>query len=131
MTDEFLMADPLLEDARLFVLAAGKFSVVDVQSKLKVGYRRALKFRDCLISEGILEATEIDGISWLAGSLVVQDPQDDLEHALNQLHELVGPKGGRDLAELTKLMAVDRSVVIRLVILAGLRSLSNVFGGRS
>jgi hypothetical protein len=127
VTDEFLLADPLLEEVRIAVLDAGRFNVVDVQHKFRVGYRRALKFRETLIAEGIVDPEEIDGQNCLAGSLVIQEEQESKEAALSRAVGLVGPGGVKDFERLVNLMVVDRPAVLRLVIMAGIKSLLNTF----
>ncbi len=129
-TNEFLLADPLLEEVRLYVLEAGKFNIGDVQSKYRVGFRRAIFLRDALIAEGILGATEADGQNWLAGSSVIQEMADELDVVVQKVVSIVGPGGSREFQKLVKVMAVDRASVMRMVIIAGIRSLLGVLGDK-
>ena len=129
-TSEYLLADPYLEEVRLFVLEAGKFNIADVQSKFKVGYRRAVFLRDALVAECILDPLETDGQNWLSGSLVLVEKEDELQTALAKMVSIVGPAGSRDFEKLVKLMANDRVYVMRLVIMAGIQSLLSLLGGR-
>jgi DNA segregation ATPase FtsK/SpoIIIE-like protein len=129
-TLDFLLSDPLLEEVRPYVLEAGKFSVSDVQQKFKVGYRRAINFRDSLITEGILDKVETDGINWLSGSLVLQEKQDDLIMALDKVQAIVGASGVKEFEKLVKIMDIDRKSVMRFVIMAGVKALIQTLGNQ-
>ena len=130
LANEFLQTDPFLDDVKTAVLNAGRFNVQDVQKKFKVGYRRAVFLRDALIAGGIVDPEEIDGQNWLAGSLVIQEEQESREAAISRAVGLVGPGGVRDFEKLVNLMAIDRSSVLRLVVMAGVRSLLNTLDNR-
>lgn len=127
-TLDFLLADPLLEDVRLFVLETGKFNMVSVQTKFRVGFHRAVNFRVSLIAEGIIDAVETDGQNWLAGSLVLKEEPEELENVLEKIVSIVGPGGSKDFEKLVRVMAVERSAAMRMVILAGIKCLANVLG---
>jgi hypothetical protein len=127
---EFLLADTYLEEVRLFVLEAGKFNIADVQRRFKVGYRRGCFLRDALVAEGILDPVVTEGQSWLSGSLVLVEKEDELQTALAKIVSIVGPGGSRDFEKLVRIMAVDRASGMRMVIIAGVQSLLGVLGGR-
>lgn len=129
-TNEFLLADPLLENVRLFALETGKFNIADVQHKFKVGHRRTLFLRDALVEEAILDPLETEGQNWLSGSLVLVDKEDELQTALAKIVSIAGSSGSRDFEKLVRVMDVDRVSVMRMVILAGVQSLLGVLGGR-
>jgi len=129
-TPEFLLADPLLEQARLSALEAGRFNIAEIQSKFKVGYRRVKNWQSTLIAEGVLDPTETAGQNWLAGSVVLQEQADDLENALDKIVEISGAMGSREFEKLVRVMAVERSAVMRMVVIAGIRSLLAVLGDK-
>lgn len=130
LSNEWEKADPFLDDVKTAVLKAGRFNVEEVQKKFRVGYPRALKLRASLIAEGIVDPEEIDGQNWLAGSLIIQEENDSKEVALSRAVGLVGLGGVKDFEKLVNLMAVDRPAVLRLVILAGVKSLLNTLDNR-
>ena len=130
LSNEFLQPDPYLEKVKTAILKAGRFNIDDVKKEFKVGYRRAVFLRDALIAEGIVDPEEIDGQNWLAGALIIQEEHDSKEAALSRAVGLVGPGGVRDFEKLVNLMAIDRPAVLRLVILAGVKSLLNTLDNR-
>lgn len=127
---EFLKPDPFLEDVRSDTLAAGKFNIKDVQRKYGVGYSRAVKLRDALVAEGILDKVETDGQNWLSGSLVLQDKAEELDTAMGRIVSMVGSGGSKEFYKLVKVMAVEPSAVMRMVIMAGIRVLLSTLGER-
>ncbi len=129
-TNDFLLADPLLVEVRLYTLGAGKFNIAEVQSKFKIGYRRACFLRDALIAEGIIDKGEIDGENWLLGSPIIQDRAADIEEVVGKLVNVAGPVGIKNFDDLAKASQIEKTVLMRLVIMAGIKSLSVTLGIR-
>jgi DNA segregation ATPase FtsK/SpoIIIE-like protein len=128
VTPEYLLADPFLEAVRTFVLETGKFNIADVQSKFRVGCRRALFLRNALIQDGTLDPLETDGQNWLSGSLVLVKNEDELQMALEKIVSIVGADGSRDFEKLVGIIDNERVYVMRLVIRAGVKSLLSLLG---
>ena len=129
-TSDFLLPDPFLDQIRTYVLATGKFNIADVKAKYRVGFRRAIFIRDKLVTEGILDPIETDGQNWLSGSLVLVQKEDELQMALEKMVGIVGSAGLHDFEKLVEIMGNDRMYVMRLVIIAGVKSLLSLLGGK-